>query len=535
VFVHRCLAGLAAACVWAAASAAQADDHRVAVNVSVGRGLKLDGSDLSRVVRSQLGRYGGVVALPEATTKDAIAEERATTNSKCKSGVLDQKCQLALGSALAASHWLEVLVTKPGKSCEVSLEYLSIQRESSDGGDNVPAACDRDAVAGAVRQGLETIARKQRWSGAGAAGPVVSLGGGLPPVEDPNDPVAKALRDAEAAKANAAAEAERKAQAAAERVRGAEQRWPAVSQLARDRATPVESRVAALRAYVEAYSGTDRAREAEKLMASLEAEQARAAEAEAEARAAEEAKRAEAEARRSSSAEMVLVPAGEFFYGCNARVDSECDDDEKPGRTMSLPAFRIDRTEVTVAAYKACVDAGRCTAPNTGGYKDSCNWGTSRTDHPVNCVDWNQAQTYCAWKGKRLPTEQEWEKAARGTDGRKYAWGNDGYGSRKVANIADETAKRSESGWTVATGYDDGYFGTSPAGKFPAGRSPFGAEDMIGNVYEWCENDYSVGKKALRGASWGVGPRVARASNRNWGDPGGRRGDNGFRCAQSAK
>jgi formylglycine-generating enzyme required for sulfatase activity len=279
----------------------------------------------------------------------------------------------------------------------------------------------------------------------------------------------------------------------------------------------LESRVAALRAYVEAYSGTDRAREAEKLMASLEAEQARAAEAEAEARAAEEAKRAEAEARRVSSAEMVLVPAGEFFYGCNARVDSECDDDEKPGRTMSLPAFRIDRTEVTVAAYKACVDADRCAAPDTGG---PCNWGTSRTDHPVNCVDWNQAQTYCAWKGKRLPTEQEWEKAARGTDGRKYAWGNEGMSSGRFANIE---------------GTADGWAQTSPMGKFPASRSPYGAEDMIGNVWEWCENDYSPVSKALRGASWVSELRYARASVRGWDDPGVRNVSYGFRCAQSAK
>jgi formylglycine-generating enzyme required for sulfatase activity len=292
-----------------------------------------------------------------------------------------------------------------------------------------------------------------------------------------------------------------------------------VSQLSRDRATPLESRVAALRAYVEAYSGTDRAREAEKLMASLEAEQARTVHAEAEARAAEEAKRAEAEARRLSSAEMVLVPAGDFFYGCNARTDSECEDDEERGRTMSLPAFRIDRTEVTVAAYKACVDTGRCTAPNTGGYQDSCNWATSRTDHPVNCVDGHQARTYCAWKGKRLPTEQEWEKAARGTDGRKYAWGNEHVSSGRFANIL---------------GTADDWAQSSPVGKFPVGRSPYGAEDMIGNVYEWCENDESAGTKVLRGASWGVVPRFARTSFRLRADSGRRDVDLGFRCAQSA-
>jgi formylglycine-generating enzyme required for sulfatase activity len=540
VFVLRLLAGAAAAVV-AQPLAARADDHRVAVNVSVIPPLKLSGSDLSRIVRGQLGRYGGVVALPEGKTKDAIAEERASTNSKCKSGVLDQKCQLSLGSALAASHWLEVTIARPGKSCEVSLEYLSIVRESSDAGDNVPAACDRDAVAAALRQGLETIANKQGWSGAGAARGSSGLGA---VVEDPNDPVAQALKRAEAAKATAAADAEAKAREAADRVRGAETQWPTVRTLANDRSTPVEARLEALRAFSEKYPGTDRAREADALATSLEAEQARAAEAAAAARAAEEAKRAAEEAKRASSAEMVSVPAGEFFYGCNAQVDSECGDDEKPGRRMTLPEFRIDRTEVTVAAYRACVQAGRCSSsgvemPFWNGKEQpewawACNWGKGRDDHPMNCVDWSQARALCAWKGKRLPTEQEWEKAARGTDGRKYAWGNEGYGARLVANIADETAKRSNPGWTVASGYDDGFTGTSPVGTFPAGRSPYGAVDMIGNVWEWCENDYSAGNKALRGGSWSSEPRYARASGRRGGDPGVRFGGGGFRCAQSA-
>jgi formylglycine-generating enzyme required for sulfatase activity len=322
-----------------------------------------------------------------------------------------------------------------------------------------------------------------------------------------DDPVTRAVRNAEAAKANAATEAER--------ARGAERRWPEVSQVARDRATPVKARLEALRAYAETYAGTDWAREAEKLMVSLEAEQARSVQA--EARAAEEATRLEKESRRSSSADMVLVRAGEFFYGCNARVDGECFDDEQPGQTMSLPAFRIDRTEVTVAAYKACVDAGRCTAPDNGG---SCNWATSRADHPVNCVDWNQARTYCAWKGKRLPTEQEWEKAARGTDGRKYAWGNEGASSGRFANLE---------------GHADGWAHTSPAGAFRAGLSAYGAEDMIGNVWEWCENDYSPERKSLRGASSGSVARVARASNRGRDGPGVRSEFIGFRCAQSAE
>jgi formylglycine-generating enzyme required for sulfatase activity len=518
----RRLRDLRSSAAWAALAAlalvsahAHATEHKVAVNVRVARGLKLNDSDLARILRGQLGRYGGVVALPEGKTKDAIAEERASTNSKCRSGVLDQKCQLALGSALAASHWLEVTITRPGKKCELSLEYLSIVRESSDGGDVVRGECDRESVALGLERGVETIARKVGWSGAGVASTFGSTGA-APVAEDPNDPVAQALRKAETAKASAAAEAESKAREAAERVQAAEKQWPTVRTLANDRSTPVEARLEALRAFSERYSGTDRAQEADALARSLEAEQARAAEAAAAARAAEEAKRAAEEAKPTSIAEMVSVPAGKFFYGCNAQVDSECEADEKPGRRMTLPGFRIDRTEVTVAAYRACVQAGRCSAPNTGG---ACNWDSARDDHPVNCVDWGQARAYCAWRGKRLPTEREWEKAARGTDGRKYAWGNEGVSSVRRANTS---------------GTEDGWAQTSPVGAFPSSQSPCGAMDLIGNVWEWCEDEYSAGTKALRGGSWSLALRRARASRRDWGDPGARLEDGGFRCAQSA-
>jgi hypothetical protein len=122
----------------------------------------------------------------------------------------------------------------------------------------------------------------------------------------------------------------------------------------------------------------------------------------------------------------------------------------RPGGEQELPAFAIDRTEVTVAQFAACVDQGGCsseglTMPYFDGsehpdFAEFCNW-QKRDDHPINCVTWEQARTYCQWAGKRLPTEAEWEKAARGTDGRKYPWGNDGFDKgTKVANIADESA-----------------------------------------------------------------------------------------------
>lgn len=228
---------------------------------------------------------------------------------------------------------------------------------------------------------------------------------------------------------------------------------------------------------------------------------------------------------------MVMVPAGKFYMGCNEQVDKVCLADEKPGKEVHVPAFRIDKYEVTVAQYKKCVDAGTCTKPKTG---ESFNWSRDdRENHPVNGVSWNDAQAYCKWVGnKRLPTEQEWEKAARGTDGRKYTWGSKGYGSRKVANIAD---KNSGLRWT-AKKYVDPHKETAPVGSYPEGVSPYGALDMVGNVSEWTDGWYTKGeRRPIRGGSWFTIPRLARASSRVGFEPGGRYKVLGFRCAKTAK
>jgi formylglycine-generating enzyme required for sulfatase activity len=479
-------------------SSASADDHKVAVNVRVAPGLKLDDSDLSRFVRGQLGRYEGVVALPEGKTRDAIAEERATTNSKCRSGVIDQKCQLALGSALAASHWLEVTVTRPGKKCEVSLEYLSIVRESSDAGDVVAADCDRESVAAGLERAMQTVARKARWADSARA----STAGASPEPTHPPEHAAQKPNDAEPADARYSADARAESQTAKERVHAAELLWPDMEALAKNQSTPLQARLDALRAFSAKYAGTRRGQAAEALALSLGAE--------GELH----------EAQTRSGEEMTLVPAGSFLFGCNERIDIECDNAERPGRQVTLAAFRIDRTEVTVAAYRACVRAGQCSMPDVGGYEDSCNWDSGRDDHPINCVDWAQAQSYCAWKRKRLPTEEEWEKAARGKDGRKYPWGNSLTSVRPRANM---------------DGADDGWPFTAPVAAYPDGFSPYGTADAAGNVWEWCEDRYPDGSRGLRGGSWRSSARSVRASGRLRLDPGVRAEYAGFRCARSAK
>ncbi|MBI3800775.1 MAG: SUMF1/EgtB/PvdO family nonheme iron enzyme [Deltaproteobacteria bacterium] len=213
--------------------------------------------------------------------------------------------------------------------------------------------------------------------------------------------------------------------------------------------------------------------------------------------------------------------------GCNEEVDQVCESDEKPGRKVSLDAYSIGKYEVTVAEYRRCVEAGGkgCTSPGSG---EICNWGKEgHEDHPINCVDWNQAQGYCQWAGKRLPTEAEWEKAARGTDGRVYPWGNQ---------------------WEAKRANVDGS-GTAAVGSYSAGVSPYGSYDMAGNVLEWVQDWYAEDYyrrgpvknpkgpangeyKVVRGGSWFPGPRGVRVSYRSGGDSGGRVGSLGFRCAQ---
>ena len=193
--------------------------------------------------------------------------------------------------------------------------------------------------------------------------------------------------------------------------------------------------------------------------------------------------------------DMCLVPAGPFMMGCNTAVDTECQSNEYPYHQVTVPAFKIDRYEVTASEYKVCVDSGECTA--TILIDSRCTYGVAGKDsHPINCVDWNLANTYCTWAGKRLPTEAEWEKSARGTDGRKYPWGNTGLNCDHAV-------------WNDST---CGNSGTAPVGSKPQGASPYGALDMMGNVWEWVEDDWHQDHQDYTGAptdgsAWVDNPR----------------------------
>ncbi len=228
---------------------------------------------------------------------------------------------------------------------------------------------------------------------------------------------------------------------------------------------------------------------------------------------------------------MVLIPAGSFWMGCNATVDSQCEGDESPYHEVTLSGYYIDKTEVTQGEYKKCIDAGECDTP-------SCNWDpTGKPNRPVVCVNWTQAGEYCAWAGKRLPTEAEWEKAARGTDGRKYPYGNETVTCDYA--VMHEGSDGCGKGGTIDV-----------CSKSPAGDSPYGLCDMSGNVYEWVSDWYDPGYytnspasnptgpvsgsgRVLRGGSFYSHGVYLRASYRSADNPSYADYYLGFRCARS--
>jgi formylglycine-generating enzyme required for sulfatase activity len=220
---------------------------------------------------------------------------------------------------------------------------------------------------------------------------------------------------------------------------------------------------------------------------------------------------------------MVPVFEGGFHMGCNAPVDAECAPDEFPARIVTLRAFEIGFTEVTQAEYAACVVAAACQAPK-------CTWDCARTNYAATCLTREDARAYCAWAGMRLPTEAEWEKAARGTDGRKFPWGNQP-ATCELANMLGCTGD------------------ARPVGSHPAGASPYGAVDMAGNMVEMTADWYDPVYYATspvdnppgppsgisyvgRGGGWKSPAIWNRASVRDWYSPTDQGMSLGFRCAK---
>ncbi|MGH2581266.1 MAG: formylglycine-generating enzyme family protein [Anaerolineales bacterium] len=285
----------------------------------------------------------------------------------------------------------------------------------------------------------------------------------------------------------------------------------------------------------------------------------------------------------SDGMEMIYIEAGEFTMG------SEDDDakqtptgvggvawPEGPEHLVWVNSFWIDKYEVTNAQYALCVNKGACDPPRMLDGAQALlavepfigrDYYTNPeyADYPVVYVDFYAARDYCAWAGRRMPTEAEWEKAARGTDGRRYAWGDDPVANEK-ANFCDGNCPKE----VANPSYDDGYMVTAPVGSYPAGASPFGALDMAGNVWEWVdtipmfypydpndgreEPDTRIGscyppapcaegetpfgdgpERVIRGGTWQNGPWWLRATVRYKLVPGYAHWSTGFRCAADAE
>ena len=254
------------------------------------------------------------------------------------------------------------------------------------------------------------------------------------------------------------------------------------------------------------------------------------------------------------TAEEILIPAGSFQMGCDSNnpAENSCNvyvwqTNELPLHTVTLDAYYIDKYEVTNARYQACVDAGGCTAPlSVRSQTRFPYYGTSTyADYPVIDVNWYQANAFCALEGKRLPTEAEWEKAARGSsDTRKYPWGSEFDGSK--LNYCDANC---EFDWKDAA-YNDGYADTAPVGSYPSGASPYGVMDMAGNVWEWVNDWYQWDyysqspsanpqgpetglSRVLRGGSWVNLDFNVRSADRGSDFPGYWNLSIGFRCVRS--
>jgi len=400
----------------------------------------------------------GYQVVPRSQLKERLTEAKKGTYKEC----YDQGCQIEIGKELAAQKTLACQILKLGKSCKVTVNLFDLKKSASEGAGTASGECGEDEVVASLEEAVKNLFGGQ----AGAAAPTTGPKG--PDLSEYERLAAQAQ-----AEEGKRLEAEKKAQAErAAYLASLEKAWEAVRKVAGTKGMTHQARAGVVRKFL-----ADFARENPH----------------------------DAEAR-----------------GFLARLDKgeELEGGAELAWIFSRPAgIELTRSEVTVAQYRACVEAGKCSAPNTGG---TCNWNqTGREAHPVNCVDWNQATAFCAWAGGRLPTEEEWEAEASDGGKRQFPWGDE--------QVSCERAIWSQGG----TGC--GKNGTWPVCSKPAGNSVSGLCDMSGNVWEWTSSPEGSAR-VVRGGSWRNGtPDYLRASFRLRYDPTPGFDSSGFRCGRSSR
>jgi formylglycine-generating enzyme len=234
-------------------------------------------------------------------------------------------------------------------------------------------------------------------------------------------------------------------------------------------------------------------------------------------------------------ANFVEIPGGTFEMGCSAHTPCKADN---PAHSVTLSSFSMEVTEVSAGAYQDCVDAGACTPADTA---TGCNYGLiTTTNHPINCVTWQQAVDYCAWLGRRLPTEAEWEYAASGGNEWPFPWGTADADCTR-AHMYEVEGEMGDYGCKTGT--------TAPVDSYPNSASPFGMLNMAGNVEEWVADWYAADyyqtgpsqdppgpeagtQKVHRGGDfYDASPINLRVFERWRTDPNWHGPERGFRCA----
>ncbi len=420
-------------------------------------------------IETRLVSSGRFAVVPRSEVKRVLRGQTKESYKEC----YEESCQIEVGKELAAEKTLATRISKIGSTCTVSLKLYDLRKSVAEAGRTGEGRCSPDGIFKALKKALEGML------GGTKVGTSVSIS---PSPNDDDIERELARARAEEAKDKAEKEALRKE---------ASKRWPKIREYAQAKRINRKKRIEKLKGFIARYGQDNVHRtEAEMLLVEL----------------------------RADAGAMVQIPAGDFVMGCNEPMNPFCG--HKISKKKYLPAFRIDKTEVTVAQYKRCVDAGRCKKPKTGHF--AFNWNKpGRENHPINGVSWYDANTYCGWVKKRLPTGTEWEKAARGTDGRKYSWGNE----------------KASCQYAVITygGEGCGKRSTWPVGFKKEGASPYGSLDMIGNVSEWTA-DRSGGKnRVIRGGSWASMASSALTYKISVAVAGKGSGDVGFRCSSDVR